>query len=1157
VLLGAVALDLAAKEQSNVTEVRRSLVSQLDNLGALSEACAAEALDFFAKSGLLVIDDSVQFPVQVFFQMLRGVGLEQNWRSRTPIREISLDRWREVAFAATVARRKSSLSEHMSHLKQFLGRLSSQESFVPAAAYIVSESKSPELGTHFVQEARGRKSTSIIFFDDAWDESARAIATTLKIAGPAGFDWFYDRYLDPKYPFVQYGSALSGLVFREWVRLSIGSATAEEKQKIRQVAIPMLKADTMQVHDIVAAAVFVIPEAFDEAERLTFVARGLDTPQFSKVAEAEVRKCMSSASRPLCETVLLSSPSPLAALIWADYNPGIPPVVLLLASIRAVAKGKNRRAERLVDICKERLGIVRWTALLRFTLSNPDHTIAAGAALALYDLGERSLVLLREALVKALHDGGYVRRAEEILRDLLDQSGPDEVVWLAEVIHDHCNDLSGGHSGEFRLLLRSLSKVPDGPSLLAWAIIGLGQFVLPRYPEVRQQFRDLLSGLSGGDFRNALHQKLSSNNPLERRAAAAVLVTCFPDEESIALQAVVKSTSGGLGMRWHEWEDYLLSINFGPGPLVALKSELPEFPTDAAHFGHRLLLNNNIDLTADEQKQAIQGILEYRYRVRETELTFLKSSQAASYLISLVKSPSGRLSREAAELLLQLHKPALSVEELALCSALTMTHARWNRFALTDQLEELKNDPEYSKAVEDLGAKSLAENSTRSLLDMLRISLHDPTVWSDIVWRLMCEERVPMDPGDPVFWLLEVGWRDPSTGGAIGKAAEKFLAEWAKDLRWTTDVRQWLALLADEFVGLPKEQLEKIILSPRAIHREITAALLFRLGTIPSAFNPGTKLQGLSIVASGAYSEQELADAARQTDAFPGGICERIEATITQRPVLASEIAKLRQAGSNGALIASVLAFTQCIPPEPEYVALVLPLLTLARRPHQPGCIDRLIGACKTSHYECLKADSTTRPALAKVVGKAFATSNDIAEAALMLLDLRGYLDGTEAHRFFEHVVQRAYATDREIQEATVRWLVRIQSEHAAHVPETLQAIKSSLVSLAEKEPETSPVLFEEAIVDMTLALSFWLLSGEENATATSAFWRGLKTLFKIQSSQLLNPLLEALEILEPLFVEVSPDLLRSAVNAGASDSDPFVRAACVVLSSFGGTART
>jgi len=387
----------------------------------------------------------------------------------------------------------------------------------------------------------------------------------------------------------------------------------------------------------------------------------------------------------------------------------------------------------------------------------------------------------------------------------------------------------------------------------------------------------------------------------------------------------------------------------------------------------------------------------------------------------------------------------------------------------------------------------------------------------------------------------------------MGHAAEKSLVEWVKRPHWSADVYQRLALLADEFAGVSKEQLEKIVLSSRAIHREVTAALLFRLGTIPSPLNTSAHFTGSSIVATSAYSEQELAVAARQTEVFPSGICERIEATITQRYVLAKEIAKLKQAGSNGSLIASVLAFTQGIPPEPDCVALVLPLMALARRPHQPGCLDRLIWIFKASQYEYLKANPATRPALMSVVEGAFARGDYVTETALLLFDLRGYLDGAEVHRFLTYIVQRGYSTDREVQEATVRWLVQVRRSYTAHMPETLRAIKSSLAQIAEKHPDAPPAFFDEAIVSMILALSFWLLSGQEDAAATGAFWRGLKTLLKVQTSHALSPLLAAFEILEPLLVEVTPRLLRSAIASGRVDKDPFVRSAYVLFNSFGG----
>ncbi len=918
----------------------------------------------------------------------------------------------------------------------------------------------------------------------------------------------------------------------------------------------MLKADTMQVHDIGASAVFLVPEIFDEPDRLTFFVRGLGTSQFSKIAEGELRKCLNSDNRQNCESALLSAGSSLAGLLWLDHNSSVPSVALLLTCMRALTDFRNEYSKRLVDVCVERLGVHRWTALLRFSLSNPDNKVAAGAALALFDLGERSLALLREPLLKALHDGSYVRRAEEILGDLLRQSGPDEVKWLARILHGRSKDLSGGHSGEMRLLLENINKVPDGPSLLAWATIGLGEFVLARYPEVRQQFRDLFSGPRGSDFRDAFHQALQSNNPVERRAAASVLVTCFPDEESLALQAVVRSTSGGLRMRWREWEEYLLSLNFGPGPLVALKSKLDEFPATAARFGYRLLLNNKIALNVEQQKQAVQRILEeFWYRVRETEQVFLKSSETAFYLISLVNSQS-EFSQRAADLLLQLHKPMLSVEEFALCSSLTVTQNWWNRHTLSAQLEKLRGDLSYSKAVADVGAKLLSEKSPRPLLDMLRISLHDTAIWHDIVWALMCKERVPLSSiEDPGYWLLQVGWQDASAGQAIGKAAEKFMSEWLTRQNWSDDVYEWLALLADEFVGLPKQQLEKIVLSSRAIHHEVTAALLFRLHTIPARFNRSRRSAPHPAVIVEACSEQGLLDAARPTDSFPSGICERIEATIAEQRISLSEITKLRQAGSNGALIASVLAFTQGVIPDPEYVLLTLPLAAVARRPHQPGCIDRLLSMCKTSQYDYLKSDPAMKEALTNTVKKGFGTQSEIAEAAILLLDLRGYLSGEESQRFFECIVQRSYATDDEILEATVRWLIEIQSQYAGRIPETLHALRVSLATVAENQPDKHPNIFEEAIIWMMLAVSFWLLSDEENETATTAFWEGLKLLFKIRASEALAPMARALEILEPLLSKVRAALLRSAIQSRRTDSDPFVRASFAVFKAFGGGA--
>ena len=193
------------------------------------------------------------------------------------------------------------------------------------------------------------------------------------------------------------------------------------------------------------------------------------------------------------------------------------------------------------------------------------------------------------------------------------------------------------------------------------------------------------------------------------------------------------------------------------------------------------------------------------------------------------------------------------------------------------------------------------------------------------------------------------------------------------------------------------------------------------------------------------------------------------------------------------------------------------------------------------------------KTALTNALTKAFTTQTEIAEAGILLLDLRGHLSGGEAQKFFEFILQRSYATDEEILEATVHWLTGIPSKYAEHRAETLHAVKVSLASVAENVPDKHPNILEEAIIWMMLALSLWLLSDEENQSATTAFWEGLKLLFKIRTSEPLAPMWRALEILEPLLTRVRTSLLRSAIQSRRTDSDPFVRASFAVFQAFGG----
>jgi hypothetical protein len=1162
-LLGTLALRFASQTTLPVADVRQALLPTLSHLGALAEPCATEALEFFGKTGLVVINEHVQFPIQVFLQALQGLGLLSQWKQSGSLGDVSVDRWREVGFAATAARRNSTLPDHLHQFRQYITAFAPERHFVPVIAQVVNESKSEELGRHFVSEAQTRQNTRIMFLDNEWDESARNIAQAIKIAGPSGFSWFYYKCLNPQFPLTEYGSRLVGMVFSEWVRLSMESANADEKKKIGQIASLHVQAETIYAYEISGSAVFLVPEAFDDKTRLILLTQGLMKPQFSELAEEHLRLEMSSGNRSMCESVVLGispPPSTRAALIWLDYNQLSPPSSVIQSAIRSAINADDSYSRRLVEVCESRLGTDKWKALLRYYLSASDNQLSAGAALLLYDLGERNTTLLRAPLLRALHDGAYVPRAEQVLSILLETSGPDDVLWLAKSINQHSRRSFGGHSGEFRLLLRHIHKIENAPLWFAFAIDGLGEFVLPRYPEVRQQLRDLLSGTQGEAYRAALRSKLNTPSLSERRAAAAVLVTCFPHEEALALQTVVRSIAGGYITRWHEWEAYLLSINFGRGPLIALKSALPDLSEASASFGYRLLLNNKIELNDAEHDQALRSILGYGPQIREMEVTWLRSPRVRLALLAIVLSPKANDDRvAAARLLLDFHKSYLNSNDFVLCRSLAISGALDSE-VFVSEIEKLRADNDYATAVEELERKHQAENSPRPLLSMLRASIYDVSVWDDIVWRLICEERSPFSLSGAGLGLLEIGRVFSDLRSPIGNAAAKHLtniqrrAQTGGLQQWADDVYQWLVLIADEFVGIPKEQIEAILISKRAIHREVTVALLYRLGTTPAGLlTHGTFNVSASTEVS-AFSATELFEAARPTELFPSDLCNRLEATIAHRVVTSNEIDNIRVQGTNGALIASVLSFVQGDFPDVNYVLPILPLISRMRRTDRQGCINRLITIAITGHYDCSKTASADKARLIGLIENAYSKGVSLLEGARLLLDIRGFLTGEQAHVFLQELIAQPYLSDSDMRVATVRWLVQARENDSTELQVLVRSIQLALVGLAEMDWDEYPVAYDRAIIGMMLALASWILSGEQNRVAADVFVKGLKTVFKQGSSHALNPLIEAFEILEPMLSVVNPELLHLAISSAKLDPDPLVRALVIVLNAFGGT---
>ena len=221
---------------------------------------------------------------------------------------------------------------------------------------------------------------------------------------------------------------------------------------------------------------------------------------------------------------------------------------------------------------------------------------------------ERRLALLASPLIQALHDGGYLPQAEEILAELIAGEGHEATRVLATYIGETRHEGLGGHSGWWRLLFRFIHD-PNlrGPELLVHCMRGVGEFLLARYPEIRNSFRELVLSPHYERFRAALHDALNDAEPEIRHGAAMVLISSDPEIEGQAVETVVRFKSHRSHGAWFGWERYCLTLRFGTSVLSYLQSRLPLLSGPSRIFALAILFQNGTELDDAQFREFIEG----------------------------------------------------------------------------------------------------------------------------------------------------------------------------------------------------------------------------------------------------------------------------------------------------------------------------------------------------------------------------------------------------------------------------------------------------------------------------------------------------------------------------------------------------------------------
>lgn len=1125
---------------------------------------AKEALDFYVQSGILAADGQLQFKIQPFFEYLCGVGLMNLWQRPTEsIPWLETSHWRIVSFAASAIRKRGLIEELKPELVQFLDTLIIKERNTAAASYIVSESKNESIAKTFIKKADAIGPRPLHIFWEERQQSAKSLAESIILAGQIGFDWFYSHYLDPRYPFVFAGSAVPEAVFTNWAYLRYDSITDHERKSLKSLVRPHIEAGTFQLHSIIPILSTLIPEAFTLHEKLWYCAQLLNKDLFAKQTEEILSDAVNSEHKQLVNDILLKISSVPAVNLWFKLNPGRPIAKVAKTAIKALGSARQETEHReLVENCISRIGSDGWKRLLRWCLFDSDSHISAGASIGLYKLGERSLPILGEPLLRAMHDGGYVPESESILTKLICDGGNKAVRWLSErIASKRSGSIDSAHSGWWRILLSQLESIKKGgPEILASCMGSIGPFLMPRHSEVRQGFKDLLQGTHGKLYYKQLREQLFDMDPEIRHGAALILLITDPQNESHALETIIRSVSVKEISDWHELYGFLLSLKFGSTVLSYIESKLNEFDSSAATYALAILHKNDFQLDDASFGKLVQGLLGnvfLRHEVPELEKSVFGSVDALKPIKTIIEKRIDWTSQYSAGKILQYHNQNISEQLRARCNTIILEGSLLDGQKLNREIEKIKTNNSYSQIVEEVSADITKKNGKRPLIALINKAIGVSTAWEDVVWRILCDDSglsSEMESGGQ--WLLDHGRSNLDHGRAIGKAAGKFLKDpRVRQTRYGETV-QWLTLLADEFVGLSKERIEKALLHGNVIKDSVTCALIARLGNAPEGFNRRKQSTDVPLPSelqsdSAVFADYDhLQEFARESKKFHPDVCNVLE-EMSLQPELSTEQQKaIANEGTNGIFIASALSFIYEQQPNPQYIIPVL----LNFRPMAWGqkdpCQECLIRIWRNGQLIQIAADPKLRVELIKLLDKTIVNSErfGILVVASQLLALRGNLTKSQVSQVLEQYGRHPeYMDHYGLTSRLSSWLSQELSDEVKKA--VIQALKRGISVLDSQSWDTPRGVKYDPCRFLLCSLAYWVFTNNLTDESVRVFWRGLKFMHiqPIESHDRFDPqiqpeALQELEKLEPIMLRVPSWILNQALKLGKDINDPVVR---------------
>lgn len=890
----------------------------------------SEIIDFVKSNFLQKIGDNYAFQSHQLHQLAVGLHLYFCISNNEEFlyKDDKINTWREISYAASIARTKGDSASIEQNLEKLIERLLFTSDNTPAAAVLLAEAQISNLNSQFLESVKKLGFRPLKFWGQSDSLVPHAYAYIIKDLGDVGFDWFFDNYLNPKHPSHTGHDEIAVLILQYFLIHSQFNLNENEKNKLESIIQFHITAKTYSCNTLLPTVSLAIPDNFKINNRCILLTDALRKNIVKDRAEELLQKELENGEKEAVINALEiacrnKDYQPQNALeLWLSIVDGDIPKLILDNCISLIGRGNDE----LFTVLKDRIGEGNLLAYCRYSILNQNSISDAAAIILFKYFGEKSPLMVGEPILRksSWFDYKNVER-EKILNEVVyqDEKGEEYIIRNLPSF-DTRNGVPELYLKYFLTTLVESEHIYINDFLHVTK--HLSRFSLPRYPEIRDAFTKVLAIK---EYYDALKKSLKHLDGFLRYNAASILVVCNPENEKEALELIIRSASKRLNDN-QELLRLCMKLNFSNSVLDFIYGLLDDLTDISRAFAIKLLYHNNeYKLTGELLNELIlclvgnANFLDWSGNLQDDGIERVVGNERFySQVKACLDSDQLKIKESASRSLLSYYTSKLSNKEKALCWLL---YIQYYEHALVDFHNRFQNLFEEAEFVQELKEKAREIEEQNDLRELLFLKYYEAIKedgdWKDFFLALLKSGRhLDHHRLEHLYgFILQIGNSGQETKEKMGKAIKELMAypTYSQDRQYNFLLPQ-LAVFAHEFGELNDDEVTNILTEYRISQEEVACALLYRLGSIPDGYQSERgNIEHISIFATNrvtpfnSFDVDQLDVLLEDGEDIPNNLSNVIESVLLKGDLSNEQLVTLSSKSNLGLYFSIVVGFSR------------------------------------------------------------------------------------------------------------------------------------------------------------------------------------------------------------------------------------------------------